>query len=186
MPPHYLIDTNVLIPFYSKDFFIELGGRGLPIHWSRSIEAEFRRVWARIYPDRAAQAAEILTLMRAVVPDWRAPESRKVMQSATLPDPDDRHVLAAAVGVGAEVIVTRNLRDFPPAALAPYGVEARTPDRVLSDLFDESPDLILAASAAMRGRLKRPPQTPDEWLAGLAAGHLGELAMRLANHKRDL
>ncbi|HEX4180855.1 MAG TPA: PIN domain-containing protein [Caulobacteraceae bacterium] len=186
MSTRYLIDTNVLIPFYSKDFFLELGSRGLPIHWSRSIEAEFRRVWARLYPDKAGQAADILSLMRAVIPDWRAPEPRKVMQAVQLPDPADRHVLAAAVGIGAKVIVTRNLRDFPPSALAPFGVEARTPDRVLCDLFDERPDLVAAAGAAMRARLKRPPQTPDEWLDGLAAGHLGDLATRLEAYKGEL
>jgi hypothetical protein len=186
MTTRYLLDTNVLIPFYSKDFFLELGSRGLPIHWSRSIEAEFRRVWARLYPDKAGQAADILSLMRAIVADWRAPEPRKVMLAAHLPDLADRHVLAAAVGIGAKIIVTRNLRDFPPSALAPFGVEARTPDRVLCDLFDERPDLILAAGAAMRARLKRPPQTSDEWLAGLAAGHFGELAARLQAHKGEL
>ena len=186
MPIRYLIDTNVLIPFYSKDFWLELGSRGLPIHWSVSIEAEFRRVWARLYPARAGQATDLLALMHTIVPDWRAPESRKVIQEVRLPDPADRHVLAAAVGVGAEVIVTRNLRDFPPSVLAPYGVEARAPDRVLCDLFDDRPNLILAAGAAMRARPKRPPQSPDEWLAGLAAGHFPDLAARLQAHKANL
>jgi hypothetical protein len=186
MPTRYLLDTNALIPFYSKDFFIELGSRGLPIHWSRSIEAEFRRVWARLYPDRPGHAAEILLQMRTAVPDWRAPEPRKIVQAVQLPDPADRHVLAAAVGVGAKVIVTRNLRDFPVDTLASYGVEARTPDQVLCDLFDEDPHLILAAGAAMRARLKRPPQTPDEWLKGLAAGQLAGLAARLQPHKGEI
>jgi len=126
---------------------------------------------------------DILALMRTVIPDWRAPEPRKIVQTAELPDPADRHVLAAAVGIGAGVIVTRNLRDFPSTALAPFRIEARTPDRVLCDLFDERPDLVLAAAAAMRARLKRPPQSPEEWLTGLAAGHLGDLAVRLRAHK---
>jgi hypothetical protein len=186
MTARYLLDTNTLVPFYSKDFFIELGSRGLSIHWSRSIEAEYRRVWARLYPDRPSQADQTLALMRTVVPDWRAPEPRKVVQAIQLPDLADRHVAAAAVGVGAKVIVTRNLRDFPSSALAPYGVEARTPDQVLCDLFDERPDLIIAAGAAMRARLKRPPQSPEEWLASLVAGHLGDLAARLEPHKAAL
>jgi hypothetical protein len=139
MSTRYLLDTNVLIPFYSKDFFVKLGSRGLPIHWSRSIEVEFRRVWARLYPERAAQAGDILLLMRTAIPNWRAPEPRKVMQTARLPDLADRHVLAAAVGIGAKFIVTRNLRDFPSSALEPYGVQARTPDCVLCDVFTSAP-----------------------------------------------
>lgn len=186
MTTKYLLDTDVLIPFYSKDFFLELGSRGLPIRWSRSIEAEFSRVWARLYPDRPDHAADILEVMRSVVPDWRAPEPRKILQAVQLPDPGDRHVVAAAVGVGAAVIVTRNVRDFPEAALSPLGLEAHTPDQVLCDLLDEHPDLIIAAGAAMRARLKRPPQTIDEWLAGLAAGHLRDLAARLEAHRSEL
>jgi len=124
--------------------------------------------------------------MRTVIPDWRAPEPRKIVQTVQLPDPADRHVLAAAVGIGAGVIVTRNLRDFPSTVLAPFGIEARTPDHVLCDLFDEHPDLVIAAAAAMRARLKRPPQSQKDWLAGLATGHLGELAARLGAHEADI
>jgi predicted nucleic acid-binding protein len=36
-------------------------------------------------------------------------------------DPGDRHVLAVAVHSGARIIVTFNLNDFPPIALAPFG-----------------------------------------------------------------
>ncbi len=186
MADRYIIDTNVLIPFYSKDFFLQLGSQGLPIHWSRSIEAEYCRVWARRYPGRRGQAKQTLVLMRTVIPDWRAPEPRKIVQTLELPDPDDRHVVAAAVGIGANVIVTRNLRDFPAGALAPYGVKARTPDQVLCDLFDRQPDLTIAAGAAMRARLRRPSQSPDEWLDGLAAGQLGGIAARLEPHKASL
>jgi predicted nucleic acid-binding protein len=186
MSPRYLLDTNVLIPFYSKDYFMELGSRGLPVHWSRSIEAEFRRVWARLFPGRSDNAGDILELMRAVVPDWRAPVSRKVIHALQLPDPNDRHVVAAAIGIGATIIVTRNIRDFPREALAPYGMQARTPDHVLCDLFHDDPQLVIAAGTAMRGRLTRPPQTSEQWLEGLAAGHLGRLAALLQVHKAEL
>jgi hypothetical protein len=179
MPPKpYLLDTNVLIPFFSKDFLFELGYRGLPIRWSRSIEAEFRRVWARL--NLGLEAA------RTAIPDWRAPERQSVAKTASLPDPDDRHVLAAAVGCGASVIVTQNLKDFPPDVLGPYGIKAMTPDKAISDLYDVRPDFVVSAAAAMRARLVRPPMTVDEWLAGLARARLGEVARRLERHRLEL
>jgi len=186
MPPVYLLDTNVLIPFFSKDFLFELGGRGLPVRWSRNIEVEFRRVWARLFPDIPTHANSILDLAHGVIPDWRAPEDKRVAMTASLPDADDRHVLAAAVGCGATVIVTRNLRDFPPEILGPYEIEAQTPDQVISTLYDVRPDFVTAAASAMRARLKRPPMTTDEWLDGLAKGQLVEVARRLQRHRCEL
>lgn len=182
----YLLDTNVLIPFHSKNFLFELGYRGLPVRWSRGIEAEFRRVWARLDLGSSDEAGLILGAARAAIPDWRAVERQSVAKTVSLPDPDDRHVLAAAVGCGASVIVTRNLKDFPPDALGPYGIIAMTPDMVISDLYDVRPDIVVSAAAAMRGRLVKPPMTVDEWLAGLIRGHLGEVARRLERHRREL
>jgi hypothetical protein len=181
-----LLDTNVLIPFFSKDFLLELGFRGLPVRWSRGIEAEFRSVWARLNLGSPADATLILEVAHAAIPDWRAPERQSVARTVLLPDPDDRHVLAAAVGCGATVIVTRNLKDFPPDVLGQYGIEAMTPDKVISDLYDARPDFIIAAAAAMRSRLMRPPMTVEEWLAGLVKGQLEGVARRLERHRLEL
>jgi len=52
-----------------------------------------------------------------------------------LPDPDDRHVLAAAIRGRADVIVTCNLKDFPAGALKSYGIEAQHPDEFLLNLL---------------------------------------------------
>lgn len=186
MSTHYVLDTNVLIPFLTKDFFMELGKRGLPVHWSLGIEKEFRRVWTRLYPDSSADSPKILSLMRQAVPDWRASEARNVLKSATLPDADDVHVLAAAVGVGAKVIVTRNLKDYPATALAPYGVTALGPDEVLCAVFDEDPVAFLAAAKTMRARLKNPAMTAQQWLQGVEAGDLKQLAAKLRPHAASL
>jgi hypothetical protein len=51
-------------------------------------------------------------------------------------DLKDRHVAAAAVRCNAQVIVTFNLKDFPPASLAVWGVEAQHPDDFLLYQYD--------------------------------------------------
>ncbi len=59
-----------------------------------------------------------------------------------LPDPDDRHILAAAIHADAQVIVTRNLRDFPADRLIRWGVEAQHPDDFLMGLHQDHPDAL--------------------------------------------
>jgi len=69
-----------------------------------------------------------------------------------LPDPDGRHVLAAAIRAHAGDIVTYNIRDFPAESLKPYGIEAQHPDEFVTHLLDLSPD---AVYAAVRDRASR-------------------------------
>ena len=64
-----------------------------------------------------------------------------IITSLTLPDPDDRHVLAAAVVGGADAIVTANLRDFPDQTLAQFNIVATHPDDFLLDQSDLEPHL---------------------------------------------
>lgn len=77
-----------------------------------------------------------------------------LIDGLVLPDPDDRHVLAAAVRCHAAVIVTFNLKDFPVEALRPYGVEAQHPDDFVMDLLDLSPAAVCRAAESCRRRLK--------------------------------
>jgi hypothetical protein len=88
--------------------------------------------------------------MKAVLPeaDVRAFEHR--IPGLELPDPNDRHVLAAALEAGASIIVTHNLRHFPPAALAPHGVRAEAPDTFMTALHLARPELIAAVIEAAR------------------------------------
>jgi hypothetical protein len=68
----------------------------------------------------ANRIACLRALMESYVEDATVSGYEPLVGGLTLPDPDDRHVLAAAVQGGANVIVTSNQRDFPAAALAPY------------------------------------------------------------------
>jgi hypothetical protein len=51
--------------------------------------------------------------MNKAVRDCLVTGHEPLTEGLKLPDPDDRHVLAAAIKAGAQVIVTRNLKDFP-------------------------------------------------------------------------
>lgn len=175
----YFLDANILYSDTLRDCFITLGTRGVPIRWSAGVEAEFIRARARKGAYLAKAARRVVALMRAAIPDYRAIASRRAIEALSLPDPDDRHVLAAAIQAGSAVIVTANLKDFPAAALAPLGIRAISPDEALLELFDEDPARGLESVREMRGRMKNPPLSSVEWLERLEKAGGKGLAARL-------
>lgn len=84
-----------------------------------------------------------------------------------LPDPGDRHVLAAAIEADADVIVTSNVRDFPPAVLAEHGIAARLPDDFALEVLLDDPDAFLSAARGQRAELRNPPLSVETYLAGM-------------------
>ena len=89
------------------------------------------------------------------------------ISALNLPDPDDRHVLAAITG-RCDVIVTPNLQDFPEAAVAPYGIEVQHPDDFLANHLDLTPGPFCDAVRKIRARLVAPPISVQDYLATLA------------------
>lgn len=85
-----------------------------------------------------------------------------------LPDPDDRHVLAAAIRSGSQVIVTENLADFPADVLQTFSIEAQTPDTFLLHLVDLSPRTVFGVLQAQSAALRNPPMAIDELLDRLS------------------
>lgn len=97
-----------------------------------------------------------------------------IIDGLNLPDPKDRHVLAAAIKGRLDVIVTYNLKDFPSDVLAPYGVEAQHPDEFLTHLFDLDSGRVCKALKKCRARLKNPTLSVEEYLSGLEKRELVE------------
>lgn len=100
--------------------------------------------------------------MNSAVPDCLVERYEGLIEIAVLPDPKDRHVLAAAVKCQADVIVTFNLKDFPSKILEQFDIEAQTPDIFLSHLFDLNPTSFCSAVRQQRQRLTRPPYTAEQ------------------------
>jgi predicted nucleic acid-binding protein len=81
----------------------------------------------------------------------------------------DRHVLAAAVACKAQIIVTNNLKDFPPHLLAPFNVKAQSPDTFLLDLLaNDDEEIIKTILIQQSKKLYNPPLTVSEILDRLA------------------
>lgn len=89
-----------------------------------------------------------------------------------LPDPDDRHVVAAAIRARAQLIVTANLKDFPAKNLAEWDIEPRSPDDFVLDQIDLSGHAVYAAVQQIADSWARPPGTVQDVLAALERGGL--------------
>jgi hypothetical protein len=124
--------------------------------------------------------------MERALPAARVDGFHRHICELRLPDPDDRHVVAAAIEANASRILTWNLRDFPPATLEKHGLARQTPDAFLAELYDQVPPLAVASLANARRNLSRSGVSASAFLDLLNDQGLTELARRLRPHVLDL
>jgi hypothetical protein len=168
-----IFDACVLYPASLRDLLLELSTEGIFLaRWTEKIHEEWTSNLLKNAPPGSPLTAEKLArtcaLMNQAVPDCLVTGYERIIDSLELPDPDDRHVLAAAIRARASAIVTINLKDFPAEALAPFGIEAQHPDEFLIYQFDLAQDRALNAIKRLRARLRHPAKTADEYLDTLA------------------
>jgi hypothetical protein len=106
--------------------------------------------------------------MCAAIPQCLVSDDAELVSSLELPDPEDRHVLAAAIQCQAQAIVTNNLKDFPAAALEPHGVKALSADEFLLELVELVPDRVFEVLRRQAAALRRPPGSVETLLSTLA------------------
>jgi hypothetical protein len=160
-----LLDANVLYCAPLRDLLLQLAYAGLfQARWSADIDDEWQRNLLAARPELAAQIPRTRAIMHRAIPDALVTGYQSRIAGLSLPDPDDRHALAAAITMADDVIITFNLKDFPATALAPYGVEAQHPDAFLLSLVADMPLQVLAAARECVSRLARPPLTADSYL----------------------
>lgn len=164
-----VFDACVFYPAQLRDFLIRVAlSDAFKARWTDRIHDEWTRNLSRNRPDIAPErVARTRELINAAVPDCLVTDYEPFIQQLKLPDPDDRHVLAAAIRCQAGVIVTMNLRDFPDEAVSAYGISVQHPDEFLAHLFDLHPAVVCTAFQEMRSGLANPPKTVLELLDDL-------------------
>ena len=174
-------DANILYPAPLRDLFIRLAQGGLVrARWTEMIHDEWIRNVLKNNPRLSAERlVRTRTLMNEAVRECLVTDYEDLIASLSLPDPDDRHVLAAAIRAGANVIVTYNLSDFPAETLARFDIEAQHPDDFLSCLLDLAPGVVCVALKRQRESLRQPPKTALELLATLEGQGLPQAVARL-------
>lgn len=186
--PVVVLDASVLFSIRATNLILEVATYGLlQPRWSDLIHDEWTgKLLAKNPTAEPAKIAKRKADMEAFFPDARVTGFEPLIPSLTLPDADDRHVLAAAIATRADAIVTFNLRDFPQALLDPYKITAVHPDTFLVDRCADNPVAVVAAARRVRARLHAPPQTADQFLQALASAGMRRLAGDLAQHKDQL
>ena len=162
-----LLDACVLVPIALADTLLRLAEADLyrPL-WSRRILDEM--VWAveEIHPDLAGgPAGKRAHVMDAAFDDACVTGWEPLVAGITLPDPDDRHVVAAAQRGRADLIVTANLRDFPPEVMEHLGIEVQSPDEFLMNQLDLDPGRVIATLHEQAAAANNPAITFEELLA---------------------
>lgn len=102
--------------------------------------------------------------MATAVRDWKISGYEDLLDSLKLPDPDDRHVLAAAIRAKAQVIVMSNIRDFPPAELRKWDIDPKSPDEFVRDQISLDRSVIYASVQQIADSWNNPPGSIEDVL----------------------
>jgi len=169
-----LLDTSVLWPSLQRDFLLSLAIEGLyrPL-WSSAILDELQFHEARKLVERgrapneaARQSQRLIDQMSTAFDDSSVENWEPLNGTFGLPDPDDEHVVAAALVGGAQVIVTSNLKDFP-AQRIPTPLRVISPAQFAADTVAVSPAVARHAVTTMLSRFIIPPLTVEQFVEQL-------------------
>ena len=112
--------------------------------WSDELLQEVNTVLVRNLRRTKEQAERRIQVMRDYFPEAIVSVLEDLSAALScIPDPKDRHVLAAAIRGGAQAIVTSNVKHFPANCLGQYDVVCQSPDEFLVHQFHLNPDLVL-------------------------------------------
>jgi predicted nucleic acid-binding protein len=176
-----VLDACVLYPAPLRDLLLSLAsGELFGARWTSLIQAEWVRNLAIKRPDLTLDVLNrTVAMMNSAIEDCLVEDFAWLIDSLALPDPDDRHVLAAAIVGHADAIVTFNLKDFPEQAIRAHGIDILHPDDFLIAQYDLDPIRVLGIVKLLRSRLRKPPISADELIATYEQQGLAQLCEKL-------
>ncbi|UUN15086.1 PIN domain-containing protein [Idiomarina loihiensis] len=180
-----IFDACVLYPAPLRSLLMYLALSGeFRARWTNDIHDEWIRNVLANRPDLTREQLEnVRNLMDKHVPGAIVQNYHPLISSISLPDEDDRHVVAAAIQTRAEAIVTFNLKDFPDNQLSQYNLKAIHPDDFITDLMELNIVAVIQAVRHHRASLKNPPFTATQYLDCLLKQKLPEAVSRLSEFK---
>ena len=176
-----LLDACVLYPAPLRDLLLSLGVHcPIRLRWSTQIHDEWTRNLLTKRKDLTrAQVDRTRSLMDQALPDALVTNFEPLIDTLTLPDPDDRHVLAAAIHAKADLIVTWNLKDFPSRTLKNYHLVRENPDVFIVKVITEHEESAIESIRNLRARLRHPPVTTADLMETFAKQKLAKVVAHL-------
>ncbi|MCX6299929.1 MAG: PIN domain-containing protein [Bacteroidetes bacterium] len=164
-----VLDANVLFPAPIRDLLMNLACEGLyQPKWSTIIQEEWVRNLLEKRPDLLrSQLSKTVDAMNETFPDANIKGFEELINGLTLPDQNDRHILAAAIRSKSEVIVTFNSKDFPKDYLKNFDIEIQHPDLFVNNLINLDNVKAMNALNNQVKRLVNPSRTNSEVLGTL-------------------
>lgn len=163
-----LLDACVLYPVGVRDLLLSVADREVYVpHGTDRILDEMAENIVADGRSTAVRVAAMREQMQIAFPAANV-ENYEPLIDAMTNDPKDRHVLAAAVRGNVELIVTENVKDFPPDSCDPYDIDVQTADEFLSYGLDHDPLAVIGALWTMAQKRRHPPTTP--WPSGSTTG----------------
>ncbi len=171
-----VLDTNVIYPLWTRDLLMWFAFYELYTpKWSMNIFSEWIEVMRRkgVSEEETYKRANVMNL---AFPDALVENYEPLINTLELPDMDDRHVLAAAIKINADLIITNNIKDFPQEYLARFDLKAKIPDDFFTDIIDLNRELSLTAFRKLVLNKKNPPLDEYEVLEILRKNGLSNSA----------
>jgi predicted nucleic acid-binding protein len=183
MDAHFTVvyDACVLYPAPVRDFLIRLARTGMfRARWSDAIHEEWISSLLKNRDDLTREKLErTRRLMNESVPGCLVRNFEHFIDGIGLNDRNDRHVVAAAIRAGAELIITFNLKHFPDSSLERYNLSAQHPDDFIADLIDLNYECVVKTAAQHRHQLVNPHKNAKEYIDTLFRHGLTQTAAAL-------
>jgi hypothetical protein len=187
-PPVAVFDACILYPFHLRNIVVQAAvDRVVEARWTDAIHEEWIRNLAANAPAiPIARLENARRLMNEAVPTAMVRGYEDHIATVNLPDPDDRHVVAAGIAGGASTIVTWNVRHFPLIELKKFGLRRESPDAFLAGLYDQASDLMIGSLANARRNLAKTRVSAADFIAILDRQRLVLLAKRAEDHLAEI
>jgi predicted nucleic acid-binding protein len=179
------LDANVLHPAFLRGALLWFADARLlrPV-WSKDVLIEWRRSVQRRHADMdEVKCDRLQAAFTSHFPDAEVSNYQTFVDAVTLPDPEDRHVLAAAIVGKCNGIITSNLRHFPAETVSKFGIEVIHPDQFIVNVIDLDENKAIGACKRHREAMAISKPTADQYLERFEICGLIQAHQRLLPHK---